>query len=179
MLRRAENVRIYHKASFFTGKGMLTLFLGPTQYQIARIHRDEFASMTREQVESPVSVASVKDRTYWWFQDRFYWENDSLTEDDVYALLVTRQQRQRQHLDRAKATVALDSEARQARRGVIADDLRQFVWERDKGTCQKCGSTSELQFDHIIPVALGGGTAAENLQVLCGPCNRRKGAGLA
>src|SRR5262249_38150822 len=41
-----------------------------------------------------------------------------------------------------------------------------------------CGATNELQFDHVIPVALGGGSSADNLQLLCGPCNRRKGAGL-
>ncbi|MGA3352888.1 MAG: recombinase family protein [Acidimicrobiales bacterium] len=33
--------------------------------------------------------------------------------------------------------------------------------------------------DNVIPVALGGSNNAENLQILCGPCNRRKGAGLS
>ncbi|RSM87100.1 hypothetical protein DMH25_42665 [Streptomyces sp. WAC 01325] len=35
-----------------------------------------------------------------------------------------------------------------------------------------------MQFDHVIPVAMGGSSGADNLQVLCGPCNRSKGAGL-
>jgi hypothetical protein len=29
-----------------------------------------------------------------------------------------------------------------------------------------------------IPVALGGATTVDNLQLLCGPCNRLKGADL-
>lgn len=31
-----------------------------------------------------------------------------------------------------------------------------------------------LQYDHVLPVALGGATTVENLQLLCADCNRRK-----
>jgi 5-methylcytosine-specific restriction endonuclease McrA len=41
-----------------------------------------------------------------------------------------------------------------------------------------CGAQTELQYDHIIPVVMGGSSNQENLQVLCGPCSRRKSAGL-
>jgi 5-methylcytosine-specific restriction endonuclease McrA len=61
-------------------------------------------------------------------------------------------------------------------RGHIPDDVKHLVWTRDQGRCRNCGATAELQFDHVIPVAMGGGSGPENLQVLCGPCNRRKGA---
>jgi 5-methylcytosine-specific restriction endonuclease McrA len=64
------------------------------------------------------------------------------------------------------------------RRDVIPDDVKQMVWMRDGGSCRHCGAQAELQFDHIIPVAMGGSSSAENLQILCGPCNRRKSAGL-
>ena len=56
--------------------------------------------------------------------------------------------------------------------------MKQFVFMRDNGRCCNCGSGEELQFDHIIPVALGGSAGQDNLQILCGPCNRSKGAGL-
>ena len=65
------------------------------------------------------------------------------------------------------------------KRGAIPEDLRLLVWQRDAGKCVKCGSNSELQFDHVIPVALGGATSEENVQVLCGPCNRKKGASVS
>jgi 5-methylcytosine-specific restriction endonuclease McrA len=64
------------------------------------------------------------------------------------------------------------------RRDVIPDDVKQFVWMRDGGRCRQRGAQTDLQFDHIIPVAMGGSSNPENLQILCGPCNRRKNAGL-
>ncbi|MGP7999684.1 MAG: HNH endonuclease [Streptosporangiaceae bacterium] len=36
----------------------------------------------------------------------------------------------------------------------------------------------DLQYDHLLPVALGGATTVDYLQLLCGGCNRTKGADL-
>jgi len=58
---------------------------------------------------------------------------------------------------------------------------------RDNFTCQKCGyhqmredrpwlpDISNLEADHIIPLAKGGETEMSNLQTLCRECNRKKG----
>jgi len=35
---------------------------------------------------------------------------------------------------------------------------------------------SELQLDHVVPLADGGAADYSNAQILCGRCNRRKGA---
>lgn len=40
--------------------------------------------------------------------------------------------------------------------------------------CAHCGSRWFLQTDHIVSRSRGGGHALENLQTLCGPCNRAK-----
>jgi 5-methylcytosine-specific restriction endonuclease McrA len=63
-------------------------------------------------------------------------------------------------------------------RGAIPTDVKQLVCHRDRGSCRMCGSNNELQFDHIIPISAGGSSTETNLQILCGPCNRRKGAAI-
>ena len=62
------------------------------------------------------------------------------------------------------------------RRAHIARETRLAVFTRDGGRCTECGSGFELQYDHVIPLALGGGDGVDNLQLLCGDCNRRKGS---
>ena len=39
---------------------------------------------------------------------------------------------------------------------LIPSWVKLQVWKRDQGRCQKCGTTSGLYFDHIIPYSKGG-----------------------
>jgi 5-methylcytosine-specific restriction endonuclease McrA len=55
---------------------------------------------------------------------------------------------------------------------------RANIYARDGHTCQYCGEslpTSELTFDHVVPVAQGGTKDWENIVTCCIVCNRRKG----
>lgn len=55
---------------------------------------------------------------------------------------------------------------------------RANIYARDQHRCQYCGQqfpTSELTFDHVIPVAQGGRKDWENIVTCCVTCNRRKG----
>lgn len=61
-------------------------------------------------------------------------------------------------------------------RQVIPEAVRHEVWRRDQGRCVRCGSQQRLEFDHIIPLSKGGSSTARNIQLLCEPCNRTKGA---
>lgn len=45
---------------------------------------------------------------------------------------------------------------------------------RDGFTCQYCGATGEMTFDHVIPRSRGGRTTWENVVAACGRCNLRK-----
>lgn len=40
--------------------------------------------------------------------------------------------------------------------------------------CKQCGSTADLELDHIIPLSQGGRDNADNIQVLCQKCHRKK-----
>lgn len=61
---------------------------------------------------------------------------------------------------------------------LISAEVRRDVWRRDGARCATCGSQERLEFDHIIPVAMGGSNTARNIQLLCESCNRAKGATL-
>lgn len=43
------------------------------------------------------------------------------------------------------------------------------------GKCAICGNESNPTIDHIIPISKGGHDGIDNLQVLCGSCNSKKG----
>lgn len=56
----------------------------------------------------------------------------------------------------------------------IPTGVRIAVWHRDGGKCVKCGAANNLHFDHIIPVAKGGASTVENIELLCAQCNMQK-----
>ena len=58
----------------------------------------------------------------------------------------------------------------------IPQDVKIAVSARDGGRCRQCGSVADLHFDHVIPWSKGGANTVANIQLLCGTCNRRKGA---
>jgi 5-methylcytosine-specific restriction endonuclease McrA len=120
------------------------------------------------------------DEIYWLFEGKFFKDTENLTGDEVKAVLLTRKRMKKARINRAK-TIASTPEApvEGLRRGFIPEDVRLLVWERDGGKCARCGSRIELQYDHIIPFSLGGSSTAENLQILCGPCNRVKSNSIA
>lgn len=185
MLRRAENVSATWQRGvgwLFTGRGYMTVTIGRETYRRpGGIRKTEWKQMVAlSDDEHAVRFIDVLERQYWRFGGRWYWDNEELTPGEVRALLVTRRHARRAQINRAQTIAAMSSAPVPApARGAIPDDLRLLVWNRDGGACRQCGSSSELQYDHIIPWSVGGATSEENLQLLCGPCNRRKGASVA
>lgn len=57
-------------------------------------------------------------------------------------------------------------------------EIRKRIFERDGHVCTYCGGGNglDLECDHIVPVARGGGDDDANLTTACAPCNRSKGA---
>ena len=67
----------------------------------------------------------------------------------------------------------------------IPKAVKVQVWQRDEGRCRKCGITDDaamlrdgehLHYDHAWPWSLNGADTVDNIQLLCGPCNREKAA---
>jgi hypothetical protein len=60
-------------------------------------------------------------------------------------------------------------------RRIIPSSVKLVVWKRDGGKCIKCGTTTDLHFDHIIPWSRGGSSNdPANIQLLCGRHNIQK-----
>jgi len=59
-----------------------------------------------------------------------------------------------------------------------SESIKQRLYEQQEGKCNACREDFKmwnLEIDHIIPKARGGGDYYENYQLLCGSCNRIKG----
>ena len=144
-----------------------------------RVDEIEHAEWRSLQEAAPQLVAWHRDRIYWWYQDVFYWTNrDELSAIDVKALLFARQRQRERELEHAHAVMAAASPNAPRKREPIPKEVRLTVWQRDGGHCQECDGDFDLQYDHIIPLSMGGANTPENLQLLCGRCNQRKGGRL-
>jgi len=175
MLSKIENINIYLEPHIFSSKGHVKIVLGRKiyEYKKFRLNNIEFRNFLLDCHSSP-SKFTADGKVYWLFAGSFYKDNENLEEEDVRALIIARKRMQQQRIKRAKTITAGPELSEKLRRGVIPDDTKMLVWQRDRGKCVKCGSQSELQYDHIIPVATGGASSPKNLQILCGKCNRTK-----
>jgi hypothetical protein len=122
---------------------------------------------------SAAAIGRDGERTLWWTGDAFYWADE---EDGEHVALLAwdRRRRDEARLERLRKQRAHEAAAAVARRQRVPPDVRTAVWFRDEGRCVECGAEDDLQFDHVIPLARGGGSTTANVQLLCGDCNRLK-----
>ncbi len=57
--------------------------------------------------------------------------------------------------------------------GVVKEN--KMLVQKDGQRCAYCGSTSQLQWEHIVPLSLGGPDTIDNLVRACRTCNLTKG----
>jgi 5-methylcytosine-specific restriction endonuclease McrA len=168
---RMEFVKLpWSLGRMFTGR--YTLRAGRRIYSV-RWKQDAFQQLKADQQTTPWPLLKDGRRVLWTMHDCFYWEDEGLGAEDVKALIHQRERRSQQKLQTARSLMRAD-EAGRPTRVPIPTELRRAVFERDGGRCVECGSNFDLQYDHILPVAHGGATSLENLQLLCADCNRQK-----
>ena len=68
----------------------------------------------------------------------------------------------------------IDGNVSSDRKRTIPSNIKEIVYARDKGCCVTCGSTVDIEYDHIIPFSKGGSNSVNNVQLLCLKCNRSK-----
>ena len=158
---------LFRRRHFFTATGLPPV----------AVTADVLALLSAAGSVEPVLITETPERTWWWFDGTVYWENAGYEAHDVHALIARRERRHAQELQRAHTLLEVDR-AGGVRRVAIPPDVRRAVFERDGGRCVECDATFDLQYDHVIPVAHGGATSVENLQLLCGACNREKSASI-
>lgn len=64
------------------------------------------------------------------------------------------------------------------RGGKRSRDIKNILYGKQEGMCSGCGHwyrIKDFEVDHIVPKSKGGSDTDENLQLLCGYCNRIKG----
>ena len=105
--------------------------------------------------------------------------------EKAYELVIDRMRRE-VSLGDADAPALFGSVTRQTRppRRTDADaprrspNIKDLLYEKQNGCCANCGDRLRkrlLEIDHIIPRSKGGADTDDNLQLLCGWCNRTKG----
>lgn len=181
-LKLATNVQCFWEpgpAGLLGGKARIYLQIGKKRvYSDFRLTRAQFMEKKERSATAPELYWKVGGWNYWRFKDKWYAENDDLKPDEVAALVNSYGLKLRKKIDEAKTAAAANRVPDGSLREGIPQEVRQSVWQRDSGKCQQCGANTDLQFDHVIPVSMGGANTADNLQILCARCNRLKGASL-
>jgi len=174
-LRRVTGARV-EKSGFWIFSSYRFYY---TKTQCFSVPDEQYRRLLAEREQHGVAlVGRDDDRVLWWSEQGFFWGEPELGHEEVELLLWNRQRRQTSQLERLRKARVRAEDIEVARRERIPDDVKSLVWERDEGQCVRCGAQDDLQFDHVIPVAKGGGVDAENIQILCGDCNRAKSASI-
>lgn len=158
---------------------VVTGVIGPMVYftktRYFRLQREDYAHALVGLDRCGVwPVGRDRSRVLWWTTIGWFWADSQLTLEDVELLVWDRQQKQQARLDRLRRIRIKKEDLAKARRNRVPPEVQEFVWQRDEGRCVYCGARENLHYDHVIPVAKGGGNDISNIQILCQDCNLRK-----
>jgi len=135
-----------------------------------------FVRLAALQFERPMLVAKQDGRRWWWYLDRFWWDDEGLSARDV-AALVTRGDRERtdRAAEVARTRASLFGEVLPPDKEETFSPIVRFaVWCRDRGRCVDCRSLLDLEYVQIIPYSRGGSRWIKNVELRCAECRARR-----
>ena len=138
-----------------------------------------FARLARSQSELPILVTRQDGRRWWWFRDRFWWDDQGLASADVRTIVLEADLDRKQRADtlaKARAAILGGEQVSTAPLPPATQVVRFAVWCRNKGRCVDCGASERVTFDRILPLDEGGSDAASNIELRCAPCKERRAA---
>jgi hypothetical protein len=157
------------------GRGARMYRLHSAQHHVDCSER-RFARLATSQVELPVLVTTRDGRRWWWYLDRFWWDDERLSARDIEALVLEADlgtRKRAAELARARAAV-LGEELAPAPEESFSPIVRFAVWCRDRGRCVDCRTSESLGYDQIVPFSKGGSRWVANVELRCAPCRERR-----
>jgi hypothetical protein len=135
-----------------------------------------FARLASSQAELPVLVERTHGRSWWWYRERFWWDEDGLEAHEVrvFVLDADLSSRQRAESSRQTLTTLLDIDPAVVDPAELSPIVRFAVWCRDGGRCVDCRTTDDVGWDEILPPENGGSRTAANVELRCGDCRDRR-----
>ncbi len=111
---------------------------------------------------------------FYLFEKSIYISEIDISPEDVLTIIDFQNKNKKEKLTKELKRILARAEATGLSREPIPENVQIIVWNRDQGKCAKCGSSVNLEFDHLIPISKGGSDTARNIQLLCEKCNRSK-----
>ena len=130
-------------------------------------HRDALLTQKKEYYQKIKDTITFKDH-----QRRYHIR---YAERNKEALRKTNREYNQAHPEMSRARVAKRRAIKKDApgRGFGPREMK-IILERDRYKCLNCNSPFRLEFDHVIPLSLGGPHDIDNIQLLCKSCNRKK-----
>jgi 5-methylcytosine-specific restriction endonuclease McrA len=145
-----------------------------SEHHHATYSQTQFARMSESQRTRPVLVTTLRGQSWWWYLDRFWWDDERLAASEVRSLVHDRDTRTMRHrvaTEHARAVAVGDlPPVRPELEERAPQSVRTAVWTRDGGRCVDCGGDENLVFDVIVPVSRGGSLNAANIELRCRSC---------
>jgi 5-methylcytosine-specific restriction endonuclease McrA len=153
--------------------------------RVFRLHSDRhylecsehrFSRLAALQLDRPVLVMKREGRRWWWYLDRFWWDELGRSPSEVAALVGHADLRRReQSEERARTTAALLGDDPPCLRDEDLSPIVRFaVWCRDRGRCVDCRSTEGLGYEQIVPFSKAGLRWIANVELRCARCRDQR-----